>query len=163
LTELPALGLSLEADNIVCSAENTGSIYSAGVVPEYWDGHAGRGTDDVLTAFIMGDSAAQLSSKTDSEILKSCVDDLERLYPGQAASRFERGLVTNWTQMPYIEGAYSFPVVGGGIQNRKVLSEPLNNQLFFAGEATHFEGHSGTVHGALETAFRAVKELLDGV
>ena len=144
-------------------AENTGSIYSAGVVPEYWDGHAGRGADDVLTAFIMGDSAAQLSGKTDSEILKSCVDDLERLYPGQAASRFERGLVTNWTQMPFIEGAYSFPVVGGGIQNRKVLSEPLNNQLFFAGEATHFEGHSGTVHGALETAFRAVKELLDGV
>lgn len=144
-------------------AENTGSIFSSGIVPEYWDSHTGRGSDVVLTAFIMGTFAAALYGKTDAEIIAACVDDLDRLYPGQAKTALLGGLVTDWTLMPFIEGAYSFPMVGGGISCRKTLSEPIDNRLFFAGEATHYEGHSATVHGALETAFRAVKELLDGV
>ncbi|MBU6325799.1 MAG: FAD-dependent oxidoreductase, partial [Bacteroidetes bacterium] len=104
-----------------------------------------------------------LSGKPEAEVFKACVDDLERLYPGQAKNTFLGGLLTDWLQIPFIEGAYSFPLSGDGISYRKALAEPMDNRLFFAGEATHYEGHSATVHGALETAFRAVKELLDGV
>jgi monoamine oxidase len=32
--------------------------------------------------------------------------------------------------------------------------------LFFAGEATDFTGHHGTVHGALASGTRAAQELL---
>jgi len=31
--------------------------------------------------------------------------------------------------------------------------------LHFAGEATHFEGACGTVHGAIETGLRAAAEI----
>jgi monoamine oxidase len=136
-----------------------GSIYSAGPVPEYWDASAGRGSDAVLTAFVMGSLADDLSIKGAS-LLTDIVNDLERLYPGKAKSAYLQGKISDWTTVPHIEGAYSYPMVGGGISMRKELAKPIQNKLFFAGEASHFEGHSATVHGALETGFRAVKELL---
>jgi monoamine oxidase len=43
---------------------------------------------------------------------------------------------------------------------REVMAQPANGKLFFAGEATHKGGHHGTLHGAMETAFRAVTEIL---
>jgi predicted flavoprotein YhiN len=32
---------------------------------------------------------------------------------------------------------------------------PVEDTLFFAGEATNVEGHTGTVHGALQTGYAA--------
>ena len=37
----------------------------------------------------------------------------------------------------------------------------FNINFFFAGEATHSQGHFGTVHGALETSERVVQEVLN--
>jgi monoamine oxidase len=42
---------------------------------------------------------------------------------------------------------------------RKELASPIDDRIFFAGEATHFKGHSGTVHGAIETGIRATQEV----
>jgi monoamine oxidase len=39
------------------------------------------------------------------------------------------------------------------------LAEPLDDTLYFAGEATHAGGMSGTVHGALETAGEAARAI----
>jgi hypothetical protein len=36
----------------------------------------------------------------------------------------------------------------------------VENTLFFAGEAMNTNGHFQTVHGAVETGYRAVNELL---
>ena len=40
------------------------------------------------------------------------------------------------------------------------LTEPVENTLFFAGEHTDTEGHSGTVHGAIATGRRAARQVL---
>jgi monoamine oxidase len=41
-----------------------------------------------------------------------------------------------------------------------MLAEPIEETLFFAGEATDFRGYSGTVHGALESGFRVAREII---
>lgn len=41
------------------------------------------------------------------------------------------------------------------------LASPLRNTLFFAGEATDFSGHNGTVHGAIASGQRAAVEVLE--
>jgi len=46
-----------------------------------------------------------------------------------------------------------------GLQDQQVLSESLDNKLFFAGEATSV-GHIGTVHGAIQSGERAAQEIL---
>ncbi|MDQ2936691.1 MAG: FAD-dependent oxidoreductase [Acidobacteriota bacterium] len=46
-----------------------------------------------------------------------------------------------------------------GLEAQQTLARPLDNTLFFAGEATSV-GHIGTVHGAIESGHRAAKEVL---
>jgi monoamine oxidase len=68
-------------------------------------------------------------------------------------------LVADWQIDPFSLGAYSYAPVGG-VTLPAVLAAPISNTLFFAGEATNFHGHSGTVHGAIATGYRAASEVL---
>jgi monoamine oxidase len=65
----------------------------------------------------------------------------------------------DWQGDPFSRGAYSYALVGGTEAPRE-LARPIGDSLFFAGEATDFHGHNGTVHGALASGFRAAKEVL---
>jgi monoamine oxidase len=51
-------------------------------------------------------------------------------------------------------------VQAGGAGTQRQLAAPLEDTLFFAGEATHFEGHYATVHGAIATGRRAAVEFV---
>jgi monoamine oxidase len=65
----------------------------------------------------------------------------------------------DWQSDPYSRGAYSYGAVGSdGAQGE--LAKPIENTLFFAGEATDVTGHNGTVHGALASGARATQEIL---
>ncbi|HEY8311045.1 MAG TPA: FAD-dependent oxidoreductase, partial [Gemmatimonadaceae bacterium] len=59
-------------------------------------------------------------------------------------------------------GAYSYATVGGSGAGRK-LARPVEQTVFFAGEATDTEGHSGTVEGALATGSRAARGVLQAL
>ena len=60
----------------------------------------------------------------------------------------------DWSRDPFSRGAYSYLAVGGGAA-RAVLSAPIDDAVFFAGEATAAGGQAGTVNGALESGERA--------
>jgi len=47
----------------------------------------------------------------------------------------------------------------GGVEVPRQFGEPVAETLFFAGEATNAEGHTGTVHGALATGYRAADDV----
>jgi monoamine oxidase len=68
--------------------------------------------------------------------------------------------VHNWSKDPFARGAYSYAAVGG-LEARRRLAEPIENTLYFAGEATNTQGYSGTVHGALASGRRAARHLLE--
>lgn len=69
-----------------------------------------------------------------------------------------RALVFDWQDDDLSRGAYSWVPVGAMAAQRD-LAKPVGT-LHFAGEATHFEGACGTVHGAIETGVRAAREIL---
>jgi hypothetical protein len=64
----------------------------------------------------------------------------------------------NWAEDPFSLGAYSYIPVGG-LEAQAELAAPLENTLYFAGEATNTTGHHGTVHGALASGLRAAREI----
>jgi monoamine oxidase len=70
-----------------------------------------------------------------------------------------RTLVFDWQEDELSRGAYSWVPVGAMPAQRK-LAKPVG-PLHFAGEATHFQGACGTVHGAIETGLRVAGEILD--
>ena len=62
----------------------------------------------------------------------------------------------NWTKDPFSLGAYSYIPVGG-LHAQAELSEPIENTIYFAGEAANTAGHHGTVHGAIQSGLRAAQ------
>jgi monoamine oxidase len=77
--------------------------------------------------------------------------------PALAREAFESGGVHDWSRDPFARGAYSYLAVNGG-DARARLAAPVDDTLFFAGEATASDGQGGTVNGALETGERAAHE-----
>ncbi len=145
---------------------NTAAIYTAGVVPQFKVNSYGREAKSfVLTATIMGEKAEFLSTQSATVLVQSILKDLDTLYgKGAATTALTNARITDWTKEPYIKGAFSYPLVGGGgLLTRQALSQPVKRRIYFAGEATHYGGHSGTVHGAIESSRRAVDELLRDV
>ena len=65
----------------------------------------------------------------------------------------------DWQSDPLSRGAYSY-VKTGGDEAQHTLAAPVEDTLFFAGEATDISGHNGTVHGAIGTGHRAAKQVL---
>lgn len=141
---------------------NMGTIFGHNFLPEIYVSSRDRGSDAVLTALIMGERAEQFAAMGNDAIptILSHLDDLFAV-ANIASQSWVQGAshIVNWANEPFIRGAYSFPIVGGGLVFRKELAAPVNDKLFFAGEATHSEGHSGTVHGAVETGIRVVEEV----
>jgi len=64
----------------------------------------------------------------------------------------------NWRDDPFTRGAYAYVPVHG-LEDQRILANPVKNKLFFAGEATSV-GHIGTVHGAIQSGERAAREIL---
>jgi monoamine oxidase len=65
----------------------------------------------------------------------------------------------DWASDPYARGAYSYVTVGG-MRARSHLAEPMDNTLFFAGEAADTSGQASTVAGAIASGESAAREAL---
>lgn len=67
--------------------------------------------------------------------------------------------VVDWAADPFAAGAYSWVPVGA-LAAQAALAAPVEDALYFAGEASDSEGASATVHGALATGLRAADAIL---
>jgi len=109
--------------------------------------------------------AERLSGKSESFVVDRCLQTLGRLLNiriEQITSLLDAAYFHDWQNDPFSRGAYSYGAVGSdGAQ--EALACPLENTLFFAGEATDTTGHNGTVHGAIASGRRAATEILHGL
>jgi len=135
-------------------------IHTDGFLPQFWAAGKGKSeTTHVLTAFIGGRRAEMLDSMSVDPV-RFAIEELDELFGAKMASRsFERGLIADWGADPWVRGLYSYPTIHTTETSREALARPLANKIFFAGEATNTNGACGTVHGAMETGWRAASEV----
>jgi lysine-specific histone demethylase 1B len=140
------------------------NIIGGSVCAAYADDRIGKAqNDNILLAFIMGEQAEYLTSLgSDAAITSALIQELDIMYNGQASASFIASHVENWTTNPYIKGAYSYSTIGMG-DARKIASQALSEKLYFAGEAMNTNGHHQTVHGAVETGYREVINMLTDI
>lgn len=140
------------------------NIIGGSVCAAYADERIGKtGNDHVLLAFVMGKQADFLNSLgNDEAITAALLAELDAMYNGQASACFVASVVANWTKHPHIQGGYSYSPVGMG-NARKLAAQPVGNKVFFAGEAMNTNGHHQTVFGAVETGYREVQNILNGL
>jgi len=116
----------------------------------------------MLTGWAPADAAERLSSLGGDEICERAFISLSHVFHlpvERCREELLHAYTHNWQNDPYSQGAYSY-VAKGGSDTQRELATPIDNTLFFAGEATNFAGHHGTVHGAIASGYRAVNEIL---
>lgn len=140
------------------------NIVGGSICAAYADESIGKtGSDPILLAFIMGQQAENLNALgSNSAITTALLGELDSMYSGEATRSFLSSHVENWTSHPFIRGAYSYSPVGMG-NARIIAAQPVDNKLFFAGEAMNTNGHHQTVFGAVETGYREAYNVINGL
>ena len=138
------------------------NIIGGTISAAYADDSIGKAqNDNVLLAFIMGEQAEYLTSLgSDAAITNALLQELDTMYVGQATALFVSSHVQNWTTNPFVRGAYSYSTIGMG-DARNIATQSVNKKIYFAGEAMNLNGHHQTVHGAIETGYREVINILN--
>lgn len=118
------------------------------------------GGTDLHSIEVAGDVAVELArSSADAEGFARQV--IARECGRSAAKRITQVRATAWTREPFALGAFSCAEPGAA-HLRRVLAEPIDQRLFFAGEHTH-EGLWGTVGGAWLSGERAAKQAVRAI
>jgi len=115
-----------------------------------------------LTGWSGGVRAEQLSGRGNEAIMERGLEVLHHVFgvPLETLRELvQESFVHDWQSDPYSRGAYSYALADSKEAARR-LAAPVGHTLFFAGEATDFSGHNGTVHGAIASGQRAATELL---
>ncbi|MEM7206646.1 MAG: FAD-dependent oxidoreductase [Pseudomonadota bacterium] len=128
-----------------------------------------EGDDHILMCYPMGHNASTLSKMSraagggragDDAIIKAMLTDFDRIFNRQATPNFVEGIVQNWGEHPYTRGVYSYPMLNtyasDNLSKRQQLAQPVDDKIYFAGEATN-NANSATVPGALGEGARAAK------
>jgi monoamine oxidase len=112
----------------------------------------------VITGWSAGPKADALLGKSKTEVIAAALGSLGRIV-GTPSARLEDAWFHDWHADPFARGAYSY-VPAGALPARRRLAEPVEDTLYFAGEATDLLGYGGTVHGAIASGNRAAGQIL---
>jgi len=135
-------------------------IFSEEAVPTWWTQYPERST--LLTGWLGGPAAKMLKDASDDSILQTALASLAAIFHMRIAtleSILEDAKIINWTADPFTRGSYSYATVHTNTA-KPVLCTPVENTLFFAGEAL-FEGAlMGTVEAALASGKAVIKKMI---
>ena len=128
--------------------------------PTWWTSEPRK--SPIITGWAPLHAGERLSGQSESFVIDQTLSALSRLLhvtPTRLQKEFVAAHYHDWQGDPFSRGAYSYGKVGSdGAQ--QALAAPVENTLFFAGEATDITGNNGTVHGAIASGQRAAEEIL---
>ena len=112
-----------------------------------------------IVAWAGGPRATAMNAMPARERVDRALDEFAAMLGQRERARreFEAGATHDWSADPFACGAYSYVATGAGTA-RAALGTPVDDTLFFAGEATSTDGQGGTVSGAFGTGMRAARE-----
>jgi monoamine oxidase len=115
-----------------------------------------------LTGWLAGPNAEKNKNNSEDEIIEMALGALCYIFNTNKSflsKNLLAGKVINWQTDPFSLGAYSFATVES-TKARKLLAEPIEETIFFAGEALSEGAAMGTLEVALENGIQTAKKLL---
>jgi monoamine oxidase len=117
----------------------------------------------VLTGWIAGPAATELKDKTLEEITELALTSLSNIFmidKEKLRENLVHAAYFNWPSDPLSLGSYSYSMVGS--ENAyKELRKPVDDKIYFAGEALCLGNESATVEGALASGLETAKKILN--
>jgi monoamine oxidase len=111
-----------------------------------------------IEGFFGGSFAKQLDDAGEGALAAEAIDEIVSLLGTDYRRRLTPLAESRWASDPFARGGYSHALPGHA-DKRAVLAAPVDDRLFFAGEATSPNFFS-TAHGAHDSGARAAKEVL---
>jgi len=128
--------------------------------PTWWTSMPKK--EPVITGWAPFHAAERLSGMSPAAITERALCTLSNLLGvniRELENLLDASYVHDWQTDPFSRGAYSYGKVGA-VEAQGELDKPVENTLFFAGEATDTSGNNGTVHGAIASGYRAAAEII---
>lgn len=150
---------------------SSGFIWGGTSLPSCLNAGVGRSEfSQTLSITIHGAKAVELSAQG-PDMINTILAELDVIYAGQATQFVRRDFLTNevlsiikdWGKDEFIMGGFSYPLASATVSDRENLSLPINDKLFFAGEATDVSGDAGTINGALASAERVAEQVVKSI
>src|SRR6201994_3157023 len=111
-----------------------------------------------IEGFFGGRYAQALEDAGDGAIAAASIEEIAAFLGNNSRRKLKPLRESRWAHDPFARGSYSHALPGHA-GKRAVLATPVNDRLFFAGEATSPNFFS-TAHGARDSGERAAKEVL---
>lgn len=134
--------------NITHPLKDVAFIFSDAEIPTWWSQLPDR--TPLLTGWLGGPSTFTITGEPE-ELFGKALMSLEYIFkhPVKEIRKYVREWhIANWTTDPFTFGAYAYPTVGNK-NAQGFISSPVQDTLFFAGEAIYEGAAMGTVEAAL--------------
>jgi monoamine oxidase len=118
--------------------------------------------NNLLTGWLGGPKATEKIFETESSLLQTALLSLSSIFrmpPAMLHEELNNYKIINWLTNPYIKGGYSYNTLHSE-EAKKILSLPVNNTIYFAGEAIAQGDSQGTVESALKSGSDTAKLLI---
>jgi monoamine oxidase len=111
----------------------------------------------LIEGYFGGEFARELE-QSDGALARFAVDQLVAHFGGAFRKRLTPLAASAWGRDPFSRGSYSYARIGRS-DARAVLAAPIDDRLFFAGEACSINDYS-TAHGAYRTGVQAAESVV---
>ena len=91
---------------------------------------------NVLFAFLVGNGSIYSESMSDECMIDVIAELFGIFFPNLNIPRPRNVIRSKWSSNGLVKGSYSFVKVGSTMNDVNTLAKPVNNKLFFIGEAT---------------------------
>jgi monoamine oxidase len=112
---------------------------------------------NVAAVLVGGRHVVWLEKRGEQACHNFAVDRIADIFGNDIRKHVNRSIVSAWSTDPWTRGSWACPLPGQAYQ-RANLQRPVDERLFFAGEATVYGGQ-GTCHGAYQSGIRAAKQI----
>jgi monoamine oxidase len=111
-----------------------------------------------IYCFFGGCFAAAMEDQGEAAMFAFAADELANILGNDVRNYIRPLAATAWQQDPWSRGSYSYALPGHA-DDRAILAQPVDDRLFFAGEATSPNDFS-TAHGAYMSGLAAAETTL---
>lgn len=140
-----------------------GFLFTDEVIPTYWTQAPDH--SPVFTGWLGGPPALSKKDATDEDILQELLTALGNVFSMTEAALREKLVawhVANWTAEPYTRGSYAYDKITSP-EARRVLLQPVQNTIYFAGEYLYDGPAMGTVEAALTSGKTTAEQVLESI
>ena len=139
-----------------------GFLFSDEKIPTYWTQSPLR--SPLLTGWLGGPPAYAQKDASAGAVLQMALGSLANIFgrtQEELHGRLVAWQVANWTAEPFTRGSYAYDKVESPAA-RKILLQPVDGTLYFAGEYLYDGPAMGTVEAALTSGRDSAMKLLVG-